>query len=74
VESANAAAAIRLPILRPVFAACATALATVAGMVSESKGVQAGIRFLAEVVDPIAFMTELRKAEVEQTETLEQPP
>jgi len=46
-------------------------LATVARMVSQSKGVQAGIHFLAEAVDPIAFMAELRKAGVEQTENLE---
>jgi len=49
------------------------ALATVARMVSERKGVQAGVHFLADAVDPIAFMTDLRKAGVEQTETLEQP-
>jgi len=49
------------------------ALATVARMVSESKGVQAGIHFLADAVDPIAFMAELRKAGVEQTENFEQP-
>jgi hypothetical protein len=47
------------------------ALATVARMVSESKGVQAGIRFLADAVDPVVFMAELRKAGVEQTENLE---
>ena len=47
------------------------ALATVARMVSESKGVQAGIHFLADAVDPIAFMAELRKAGVEQTENFE---
>jgi len=49
------------------------ALATAARLVSESKGVQAGIHFLADAVDPIAYMTELRKAGVEQTETLEEP-
>ncbi len=47
------------------------ALATVARMVSEGKEVQAGVRFLADAVDPIAFMAELRKAGVEQTEKLE---
>jgi hypothetical protein len=46
-------------------------LATVARMVSENKGVRAGVHFLADAVDPIAFMTELRKAGVEQTEKLE---
>jgi hypothetical protein len=48
-------------------------LATVARIVSESKGVQAGVHFLADAVDPIAFMAELRKAGVEQTENFEQP-
>jgi saccharopine dehydrogenase (NAD+, L-lysine-forming) len=43
-------------------------LGTVARMVSESKGVQAGVHFLADAVDPIAFMAELRKDGVEQTE------
>ena len=43
-------------------------LATAARMVSESKGVEAGIHFLADAVDPIAFMAELRNAGVEQTE------
>jgi hypothetical protein len=47
------------------------ALATVARIVSESKGVRAGIHFLADAVDPIAFMAELRKAGVEQTENIE---
>jgi saccharopine dehydrogenase (NAD+, L-lysine-forming) len=46
-------------------------LATVARIVAESKGVQAGIHFLADAVDPIAFMAELRKAGVEQTENFE---
>ena len=46
-------------------------LATAARMVSERKAVKAGVRFLADAVDPIAFMAELRKAGVEQTETLE---
>jgi hypothetical protein len=40
-------------------------LATVARTVSESNGVRAGIHFLADAVDPIAFMTELRKAGVD---------
>jgi len=47
------------------------ALATVARTVSESKGVQTGVHFLADAVDPIAFMAELRKAGVEQTENFE---
>ena len=46
-------------------------LATVARMISESKGVKAGVHFPADAVDPIAFMTELRKAGVEQSETFE---
>jgi hypothetical protein len=46
-------------------------LATVARMVSESQGVQTGIHFLADAVDPTAFMAELRKAGVEQTENFE---
>jgi len=49
------------------------ALATVARIVSESKGVRAGVHFLADAVEPIAFMAELRKAGVEQTENFEQP-
>jgi len=47
------------------------ALATVARMVSEGKGIQAGVHFLADAVDPIAFMAELGKAGVEQVETFE---
>ena len=47
------------------------ALATVARMVSASKGVQAGVHFLADAVDSIAFMAELRKAGVEQTENFD---
>jgi hypothetical protein len=46
-------------------------MATVARLVAENKGVQSGVRFLAEAVDPIAFMAELRKAGVEQTENFE---
>lgn len=46
-------------------------LATAARIVSESKGVQAGIHFLADAVDPIPFMAELRKAGVEQIENCE---
>jgi len=47
-------------------------LATAARIVSEGEGVRAGVHFLADAVDPIAFMTELRKAGVEQVETVEQ--
>jgi saccharopine dehydrogenase (NAD+, L-lysine-forming) len=46
-------------------------LATVARMVSESKGVHAGVHFLDDAVDPISFMAELRKAGVEQIENFE---
>jgi saccharopine dehydrogenase (NAD+, L-lysine-forming) len=46
----------------------AVALATVARMVSESSAVRPGVHFLADAIDPIAFMAELRKAGVEQTE------
>ena len=49
-------------------------LATVARMVSERKGVQAGVHFLADAVDPIAFMADLRSAGVEQTESLSPRP
>lgn len=46
------------------------ALATVARMVAESS-VRTGVHFLSDAVDPIAFMAELRKAGVEQSETFE---
>ena len=49
----------------------AVSLATVARMVSEGRGVRAGVHFVAEAVDAVAFMAELRKAGVEQTERLE---
>lgn len=49
----------------------AVALATVARMASEGRGVRSGVHFLAEAVDAGAFMAELRKAGVEQTEKLE---
>jgi hypothetical protein len=48
-------------------------LATAARTVSGSKGVQAGVHFLADAVDPIAFMAELREAGVEQVENFEYP-
>ena len=47
------------------------AMATVARMVAEGKGVQRGMHFLANAVDSKAFMTGLRKAGVEQTENFE---
>jgi hypothetical protein len=46
------------------------ALATVARRVSEGKSVQAGVHFLADAMDPIVFLAELRKAGVDQTENL----
>jgi saccharopine dehydrogenase-like NADP-dependent oxidoreductase len=45
--------------------------ATVARMISERKRVETGVHFLAEAVDPTAFMEELRKSGVEQTEQFE---
>jgi hypothetical protein len=45
--------------------------AILARMVSQSKGVNAGIHFLADAVDPIAFVAELRKCGLEPTENLE---
>jgi hypothetical protein len=47
------------------------AMATAARMVAEGKGVQRGVHFLADAVDPEAFLTRLRAAGVEQTETSE---
>jgi len=46
-------------------------LATVARMISEGRGMQAGVHFLADAVNLTAFMAELRKSGVELTETLE---
>jgi saccharopine dehydrogenase (NAD+, L-lysine forming) len=46
-------------------------LAAAARMISENKGVHAGVHFLADAVDPNAFMAELRRAGVEQTENFE---
>jgi saccharopine dehydrogenase-like NADP-dependent oxidoreductase len=45
--------------------------ATVARLIAEGKGVQPGVHFLAEAVDPIPFLAELRTAGVEQSETVE---
>lgn len=42
--------------------------ATVAGMIAEGKSVWPGVHFLADAVDPIKFMEELKKAGVEQSE------
>lgn len=47
------------------------ALATVARMVSAGKGVQSGVHFLSDAVDPMALVAELRRAGVQQTETFE---
>lgn len=46
-------------------------LATVACMVSEGRGIQAGVHFLADAVDATALLAELRKAGVELTESFE---
>jgi hypothetical protein len=42
-------------------------------MVAERKGARAGVHFLADAVDPIAIIAELRKAGVEQIENFEPP-
>jgi len=42
--------------------------ATVARLISEGQGVRRGVNFLADAVDPVAFMAELRKAGVDQIE------
>jgi saccharopine dehydrogenase-like protein len=47
-------------------------LATAARFIAENKGVRNGVHFLADAVDPIAFMADLRNAGVEQTENVEQ--
>jgi hypothetical protein len=49
----------------------AVALATVARMVSAEEGVQFGVHFLTEAIEPAALMKELRKAGVDQSEILE---
>jgi hypothetical protein len=46
-------------------------LATVARMISSGNGVQRGVHFLFEAVDPMALMAELRNAGAQQTETFE---
>lgn len=42
--------------------------ALVARMISEGKSVEPGLHYLADAVDPITFMAELKKEGVEQTE------
>ena len=49
----------------------AVTLATVARMVSATKGVQFGVHFLTEAVEPTGLMTELRKAGIGQSEIFE---
>jgi saccharopine dehydrogenase (NAD+, L-lysine forming) len=44
------------------------ALATVARMIFKGKGVKPGVHYVADSVDSAAFMAELRKAGVEQTQ------
>jgi hypothetical protein len=46
-------------------------VATVARLVAEGKGVRPGVHFLSDAVDPTAFMAELRKGGVEQSESVE---
>jgi hypothetical protein len=46
-------------------------VATAARLVSEGKRVQPGVHFLSDAVEPIAFMAELRKNGVEQSERVE---
>lgn len=49
----------------------AVALATAARMVSARQGVQSGVHYLSAAMDSIAFMAELRKAGVQQTESFD---
>jgi hypothetical protein len=46
-------------------------IATAARLVSEDEGVRVGVHFLADAVNPITFMRELRKGGVELTEALD---
>jgi hypothetical protein len=46
-------------------------VATAARLLSEGKAVKPGVHFLMDAVDPIAFMAELRKGGVDQTESVE---
>jgi len=43
-------------------------MASIARMVAEGNGVRTGVRFLSDAVAPAAFMSELRKAGVEEAE------
>jgi hypothetical protein len=45
--------------------------ATVARLIAEGKGVRPGVHFLADAVEPIAFMAELRKGGIEVSERVE---
>jgi saccharopine dehydrogenase (NAD+, L-lysine forming) len=45
--------------------------ALVARLIAEGKRVQPGVHYLADAVDPVTFMAELRKAGVEQSESLQ---
>jgi saccharopine dehydrogenase-like NADP-dependent oxidoreductase len=47
--------------------------ALVARMIAEGGVVRTGVHFLADAVDPMAFMAELSKAGLEQTESFEPP-
>ena len=46
------------------------AVATAARLISQGNGVKAGVRYLFDAVDPIAFMAELRNAGINLTEDL----
>jgi saccharopine dehydrogenase (NAD+, L-lysine-forming) len=46
-------------------------LATAARLASARQGVKAGVHFLADAVDPVAFMVELRNAGLETSESFE---
>ena len=48
-------------------------LATVACMIAAGNSVQVGVNYLSDSVDPVTFMTELRKAGVELAESFEVP-
>jgi len=43
--------------------------ATVARLISEGRGVKPGAHFLVDAVDPVAFMEELRRAGVADTQS-----
>lgn len=47
----------------------AVVAATVARLISEGRGVNNGVHFLMDAVDPVTFMEELRKVGVSQTES-----